>query len=163
MGSATGSQSISVTVTANNGPTTSGTISPALLTVPESYSLMVNHFFTDSDGDPLTYTASNSHPTSVGLSVSGSTVTITAKRRANQTTMTITASDGAATATQTYFLKIAPRLNNKAVTATGSIPAQTVDVGGSASSVDVSSYFDEPDSDVMAYSASSSATAQSHC
>ena len=159
-GSAQASQSISVTVTANNAPTRSGTISDKTLRVPYSTSIEVDTAFTDSDGDPLTYTASNSHPTRVGLSVSGSTVTITAKRAdsstESDTTMTITASDGDQSVTQTFGLEIQARLGNRAVTASGSIPAQTVDVGGSASTVDVNGYFDEPDSDVMAYSASSS-------
>ena len=135
-------------------------MSDKTLRVPNSDSITVDIYFTDPDSDPLTYTATNSHPTRVGLSVSGSTVTMTAKRAdhslASQTTMTITASDGALSATHTFALEIQARLGNKAVTASGSIPAQTVDVGGSAATVDVSGYFDEPDGDVMLYTASSS-------
>ena len=163
-GSATTSQSISVTVTTNTAPTASGTISTKTVRVPNSVDVTVDTYFTDSDGDPLTYTASNSHPTRVGISVSGATVTITAKRAdhatSSDTTMTITATDGDLNVDQTFTLTVQARSANKPVTATGSIPAQTVDVGGSASSIDVSSYFSEADGDVMRYTASSAATSK---
>ena len=163
-GSATTSQSISVMVTTNNAPTATGTISTKTVRVPNSVDVTVDTYFTDSDGDPLTYTASNSHPTRVGISVSGATVTITAKRAdhatSSDTTMTITATDGDLSVDQTFTLTVQARSANKPVTATGSIPAQTVDVGGSPSSIDVSSYFSEADGDVMHYTASSAATSK---
>ena len=163
-GAATTSQSIAVTVTTNSAPTATGTISTQTVRVPNSVDVTVDTYFSDADGDPLTYTATNSHPARVGISVSGATVTITAKRAehatSSDTTMTITASDGDLSATQTFTLTVQARSGNKPVTATGSIPAQTVDVAGSASSLDVSGYFSEPDGDTIHYAARSSAIAK---
>ena len=47
---------------------------------------------------------------------------------------------------------------NRAPLATGSIPAQTLSVGGRAASVDVAQYFTDPDGDALTYTASSSRT-----
>ena len=45
---------------------------------------------------------------------------------------------------------------NRAPVAVGSIPAQTLTVGGNPSSVDVAPYFRDPDNNLLAYSATSS-------
>ena len=45
---------------------------------------------------------------------------------------------------------------NNAPTANGTIPAQTVNIGGTATTVDVSSYFSDPDGDTLTYTATSS-------
>ena len=47
---------------------------------------------------------------------------------------------------------------NQAPRASGSIPAQTLSVGGSAASVNVARYFTDPDGDTLTYSASSNRT-----
>ena len=47
---------------------------------------------------------------------------------------------------------VAPTIQNQAPVATGTIPAQTVHVGETAS-VDVSSYFNDPDGDALSYRA----------
>ena len=47
---------------------------------------------------------------------------------------------------------------NQAPRATGSIPAQTLSVGGRAASVNVARYFTDPDGDTLTYTASSSRT-----
>ena len=47
---------------------------------------------------------------------------------------------------------------NRAPLAVGTISAQTLTVGGSAASVDVSSYFDDPDNDNLTYTATSDNT-----
>lgn len=49
-------------------------------------------YFSDADGDPLTYTARSSSPSVARVSVLGSTVTITAVA-AGRVTITITARD----------------------------------------------------------------------
>ena len=49
---------------------------------------------------------------------------------------------------------------NNAPATNGTIPAQTVKVGGSAATVDVSSYFTDADGDTLTYTASSSDTAK---
>ena len=49
---------------------------------------------------------------------------------------------------------------NNAPTASGTIPAQTVNIGGTAATVDVSSYFSDSDGDTLTYTATSSDTAK---
>ena len=49
---------------------------------------------------------------------------------------------------------------NNAPTASGTIPAQTANIGGAAATVDVSSYFSDADGDTLTYTASSSDTAK---
>ena len=97
----------------------------------------------------------SSDATKATASVSGSTVTVTAKRTGS-TNITVTASDGNLTASQIVPLTVQSRNNNQPVQKVGSIPAQRVDVGGSSKAVDVSGYFSDADGDLMAYSATSS-------
>ena len=76
------------------------------------------------------------------VSTSGSTVTITPKA-AGSVTVTVTASDGSLTATQTFTVTVTAA--NRAPVAVGTIPAQTLTAGGTAATVNVSSYFSDPD------------------
>ena len=110
--------------------------------------------FSDADGDTLTYTASSSDGAKATASVSGSTVSITPVA-AGSATITVTASDGSLTATQTISVTVNAQ-PNRAPTAVGSISGQTVTVGSSAATVDVSGNFSDADGDALTYTASSS-------
>ena len=69
-------------------------------------------------------------------------------------TITVTARDpGGLTAAQSFAATVAS--SNRAPEAVGSIPGQTINAG-SSSSVDVSSYFRDPDGDALTYTAASS-------
>ena len=71
----------------------------------------------------------------------------------------MTATDpGGLSATQTFTVTVVPP--NSAPTAVGTIPDQTVYTAGTArtTTVDVGSYFSDPDSDTLTYSATSSDT-----
>ena len=144
----------------NSAPRRTGTFADVSLRVPNSLSYDVSSKFSDSDGNPLTYTATSDQPNKATLTITGGTLKVTAKRQ-GVVNIAVTANDGGLDSSASgpiLKLTVQPRNNNKPVSATGSIPAQTVDVGESPKTVDVSSYFSEADGDAMLYTASSSAT-----
>ena len=110
-------------------------------------------YFTDPDGDALTYTARSSNTGVAGVSVSGSTVTIRAVATGSAT-ITITAWDpGGLTATQTARVTVTQA--NRAPRPVGTIPAQTLAPGGTAT-INASTYFTDPDGDALTYAATTS-------
>lgn len=120
---------------------------------------MVNvaSYFTDPDGDALTFTAASSNAATASVSVSGSVVTVTAAAR-GVATVTVTAQDPGGMSAQLTFTVTVP---NQAPVAADAVPAQSIFVGDTAS-VDVSAYFNDPDGDALSYSlANSDATAVS--
>ena len=142
---------------ANNAPTVNGAIPAQTVTVGgDSLTIDASSYFSDPDGDPLSYNFSFSDSSKMNASVTGSTVLFTGVA-AGIVTVTVTATDtGNLTATQTFTLTVNGQ--NQAPTTIGTIPAQTVNIGGSAATVDVSSYFSDADNDTLTYTASSSDT-----
>ena len=116
--------------------------------------------FSDPDGDTLTYAASTTDSTIASVSVGGvgdSTVYIYANALGT-VTITVTVTDpGGETASQAFSVTVVEQ-PNRAPETYGSIPSQKVTVGGAAATVDVSSYFNDPDTDPLTYTASSSDT-----
>ncbi len=152
-GALSATQTIAVTVVSNRAPTAKGSIPAQTLTAGrDAATVDVSSYFSDADDDTLTYTASSSATSKATVSVSSATVTITPKA-GGSATVTVTASDGTDTATQTIAVTVE---TNKAPTKVSSIPAQTLTVGGSAATMDVSSYFSDPDGDSLSYTALSS-------
>ena len=151
---------VSGLASANNAPTANGTIPAQTVTVGgASLSLDVSTYFSDPDGDTLRYTLDFSDSTTADASITGSTVTITGAA-AGTTTVTVTATDtGGLTASQAFTLTVNPQ-PNQAPGTVGTIPDQTVIIGGTSVSVDVSGYFSDPDADALTYTASSSDTAK---
>ena len=154
-GEFTASQTISVTVTAapipNRAPFTVGAIPSQTFTVGDSATTVnVSSNFGDPDDDTLTYTASSNNNNVATTSASGSIVTITPVA-AGSATITVTASDRSLSVNQTISVTV--NAANRAPTAVGSIPAQTLTVGDSATTVNVSSYFSDLDNDTLIYSA----------
>ena len=147
-------QTIPVTVT-NRAPGAEGTIAPVTVHIGGSNALVgVSSNFSDADGDPLTYTAKSSDDTKATASAAGAIVIITAVAKGT-TTVTVTATDDdGATATQDIDVTVP----NRAPGAEGTIAPVTVDVGGSAATVDVASKFSDPDSDTLTYTVESSDT-----
>ena len=120
---------------------------------------MVNvaSYFTDPDGDALTFTAESSNSATASVSVSGSVVTVTAAAR-GVAIVTVRARDSGGMSAQLTFTVTVP---NQAPVAVDAVPAQSIFVGDTAS-VDVSAYFNDPDGDALSYSvANSDATAVS--
>ena len=149
-------QTISVTVSAqaNRAPTKEGTI-PAM-TVSKTKgaeTVDVSPYFSDPDDDSLTYTVKSNATSKATVAVSSSTVTITPVA-AGSATVTVTASDGALSVKQTIAVTV---VSNRTPIAVGTIPSQTLTVGGGTAEVDVSSKFTDPDGTTLSYSATSNA------
>ena len=59
---------------------------------------------------------------------------------------------------QTFPLTIEDNISNRSPVAIGTIPAQTLTVGGSSMTLNMSSYFSDPDNDILSYIAESNNT-----
>ncbi len=159
-GELTTTQTISVTITAvavaNSAPFTVGAISSQTLTIGDSaIQIDVASNFSDPDGDTLTYTATSNNTNVATATVSGSQITITPVA-AGSATITVTASDNDLTATQTISVTVtAASVANRAPITVGAISSRTLTVGEPAIQIDVSSNFQDPDSDTLTYSANS--------
>ena len=160
-------QTFTVTVKTNSAPTRSGAFPNWTLRVPYSLTFDLSTKFSDPEGDTLTYTASTANPEMVTLLVSGSHLTVTAKRiggflarSEGNTSISVVASDGLLNSGNTgsvVDLTIISRRNNTSVRPVGSISDRKVNVGNTTT-VDVARYFSDADGDVMMYSAGSQAT-----
>ena len=127
-GVAAGTATITVTGTARNGLTANQTFSAKVaanqapvksskaeipkqsISTSETVSVTgIDTYFTDPDGDPLTYTASSSDTIIATVSVSGTTVTVSraAAASSGQVTITVTATDpGGLSATRTFTVTV---------------------------------------------------------
>ena len=135
----------------NRAPEAVGTIPERTLPVGESATVDLSSHFRDPDGDALAYTAESSNADVVGVSLSGSSVTVAAVAR-GVATITVTARDPQGLAAQQRFEVTVP---NRAPEAGDAIPAQTLFTGETAS-VDASAHFRDPDGDPLTYAAASS-------
>ena len=152
-GGLTVTQSMSVTVQANQAPVVVATIPPLTLTEGKTATVNVSSYFNDPDGDALAYAAATSNAAVASVSVSGSTLTIAAVAPGTAT-VTVTARDpGGLEAAQRT--SVAVQQGNQAPVAVGTIPPLTLTEGKTAT-VNVSSYFNDPDGDALAYAAATS-------
>ncbi|WP_419859616.1 Ig-like domain-containing protein [Candidatus Palauibacter sp.] len=151
----TAAQGFQVTVeTPNRTPEAVGTIPAQTVGAGASATLDVAGNFRDPDGDALTYTAASSAAGVVSASMSGSVLTLSGVSTGTAT-VTVTAADPAGlTAAQGFQVTV--ETPNRAPEAVGTIPAQTVVIGASAT-LDVAGNFRDPDGDALTYTAASSA------
>ena len=136
----------------NRAPSAIGTLPPRTLSESDApVAVDVAEYFNDPDNTPLTYTAASANTAVVLADVRGSQVTLTPVG-AGDAIVTITASDGALTATQTLSVSVvtAP---NEAPVAIDVIPAQSLTVDGASSTVDISAYFSDANGDTLTYAA----------
>ncbi len=152
--SAFATQIFTVTVVANNAPTGVGTIPDQTLDGPAfTGTVDVSGYFSDTDGDSLTYTATSADTAKVTVSVSKSTVTVTAVAKGSGT-ITVTATDTrGATGTQTFSVTVTN--DNNAPVAVGTIPNYLLEFGGSKVTFNAAQYFSDPNGDTLAASAAS--------
>ena len=124
-----------------------------------SYPIPENTFL-DADSDPLTYTAST-RPNASWLVFDATSRTFNGTPDANSVgfiIVTIIAQDsGGLKAIQTTVLTVTPASSsNQAPVAEGTIPAVTLGVNDLPVTRDVTSYFSDPDSGILTYTASTS-------
>lgn len=139
--------------TPNRAPTPSGSIPPQTVAVGETGTVNVAGYFTDPDGDALTYAAASSQVEIATVAVSGSVVTMTAIGQ-GVATVTVTATDGGGLSAQQSFTVTVP---NRPPEAVGRIEDLDVYVD-SLVEVDAAPHFTDPDGDQLEYRAASSDT-----
>ena len=137
------------TLLPNGSPVATGAIPAQALAVGTDGTLDVADYFIDPDDDVLTYGASSSDESIATVDVMGSVVTITPVA-SGRATITVTASDGRLSAEQTIDV-----IERGLPVATGTIPAQALTVGTDGT-LDVASYFADPNNAPLTYKASSS-------
>lgn len=139
----------------NRAPTAVDTIPEQEVRVDDDpVTLDVAPYFSDPDGDSLTYSASSGDPEVAMVSVSASTLTITAAKP-GQVAVSVSARDPqGATATQRVAVTVAPPAN-RAPTLVDAIPEQVVRVDDDPVDLDVTPFFSDADGDSLTYSASS--------
>ena len=143
---------------ANNAPNTVGPIPAQTVKMGATLTMNLNTYFNDIDGDALTYTATSSDTAVATVGVSSTTLTVTPVA-VGTATITLTGTDpGGLSATHDFSLTVTSA--NKAPTTVGTIPAQTLKVNEADITIDVSSYFSDPDGDTLTYTASSADTAK---
>ncbi len=135
----------------NRPPTPALAVPDQTIHIGQTVTLDPSAHFTDPDGDALSFQASSSNPSVADASVSGTTVTVTALAK-GEARITVTARDSGGLDTSQAF-QIA--VLNQAPEPVGRIPGQAIHVG-EAVTLDAAPYFSDPDSDALAFQASSS-------
>ena len=159
-GEATATQTVMATVEPepNRAPTVVTLIPAQTVTVGlGAGTVALGSYFNDPNGDVLTYMATSSNIGAATASVLGSTLSVT-PIALGATMITVVAADmGGLSATQTFAVTVNPQ-PNRAPTTAGTIPTQNLTVGGSTGTLNLGSYFSDPDGDALAYSASTDDT-----
>ena len=139
----------------NRAPVAAGVIPPLDLVEGESSTVDVSSFFSDPDGDDLTYSASSSDNAVLTVSVSGSNVTATAVA-VGTVAVTITATDPGGLSAS-HVVTVTVLAANEAPVVTDTIPHQTLTEGDTLV-LDVSGNFSDPDGDELTFTAGSDDT-----
>ena len=141
-------------ILANRAPATNGTIPDSSKRIGETaYSVNLSGYFTDADGDTLTYSAVSSDTAKATVSLSDATLTVTPVAVGTSTiTATATDPDGAF-ATQTFTMTV--NQANRAPVASQTIPNYTINRSDASAipNVALGNYFSDPDGDTLTYSA----------
>ena len=135
----------------NRAPVAAASIPSLTLVEGQVVLVEVSPYFTDPDGDSLSYEA-RTDAAAARVAVSGTLVAVTAVS-SGRAILTLTARDpGGLAATQSTGVTVR---TNRPPVATGSIPAVNL-ASGETVPLEVSSYFDDPDGGALSYQASSS-------
>lgn len=155
-GGLTATQTMAVTVEAvNNAPTVTGMLDDQTLGVGDTLTADVAEFFTDPEGEALTFAATSSDAAVATATVSGSTLTVMAVA-AGSATVTVSATDPGDLSAEFDFT-VTVEQPNRAPEVADSIAAQALNVGDTVRLV-VSMYFTDPDGDELSFEAVSSDT-----
>ena len=136
----------------NQPPVPLGVIPPLTLTEGDSYTVDASQFFSDPDGDQLTYSASSSNTSVLTVSVSGSNVTAVAVA-AGTAVATVTATDPDGLSAS-HTIGVMVEAANQTPVVSDTIPPQTL-TEGDTTTIDASGYFSDPDGDALTFSAAS--------
>ena len=136
----------------NRAPVAEGEIPPLTVVAGESWMGSISQFFSDPDGDPLTYEAESSNTDAVTVSMSGAQLTAKAEA-VGMSTVTITAMDpDSLTAEQSTVVTVTPP--NRPPVIQAEIPDLTIKVGEDLE-IDLSLTFSDPDGDALTIEAES--------
>ena len=137
----------------NQAPVATGGIPGQTVAAGETTAVDVAQYFSDPDGDALTFAAESSDTGVATVSVSGSTVTVFGAGKGTATT-TVTATDPDGLSALQPFTVTVP---NRPPVVVDSIPGLELNAGDSAT-MDVSQHFEDPDGDALTFAAESSDT-----
>ena len=149
-GGLSATQDFMVTVP-NRGPVSVDSIPGRRVEVGETVALNVAGYFSDPDGDPLSFAAVVSHPRRLSTSVSGDTVLAAALRK-GRVAVAVTATDPEGLAAALEFVVTVP---NRPPVAVGTVATDTVRAGDTRH-LDAAALFDDPDGDTLAYAVGTS-------
>ena len=150
---ATATQEVRVTIEqGNQPPQPEGTVPAQSVETGEAVTVDAASYFSDPEGDQLSYAASSSSSAVAAVSRQGSQVTITGVAPGTAT-VTVTASDAdGASATQNVAVTVTGQQDNRPPETLGDIPVHFLEAGESVP-MDLSSHFSDPDGDALTYSA----------
>ena len=157
-GGLTASQSFDVTIeNSNRAPVPTGTIPDQDVRTGSQNAVNVWRYFSDPDGDDLSYTATSTNSNNATVTVSGGTARV-AGHRVGTATIEVTATDpGGLRATQSFDVTVAERPPNRAPQVARPIEDLTAQVNSSYGA-DLASTFSDPDGDELTYAATSTNT-----
>ncbi len=139
----------------NSAPVLSGTLDDQTVTAGEPISVSIEGVFTDPDGDELTYTAESEDTDVATVDLSDLELTISGVN-AGSTVFKITATDGEFNVVGEFDVEV------ETIPVTiGTIPNQTLQIGGEGTSLSVGEYFFDQDGDVLTYTIETSGNAAS--
>ena len=145
-------QSFEVTVP-NRPPVAVDSLAAREVMVDHAHTLDVSPFFSDPDGDPLTYDAAVSDERVVGAAVAGGTLTLTGHAK-GEAVVTVTATDDGGLAAEQRFAVTVP---NRPPVATDAIPSRTLHKS-EADTLELAAWFSDPDGDPLAWAAQATDT-----
>ena len=144
---ASAEQSFNVTVP-NRAPERTNTIPDQELAVGDSAVFDLEGYFSDPDGDALSYASETSDEAAATVSVSGSALTVRAVAKGRATISVTVADRGGLTVSDSFHVTVL----NQAPVVTDTIPAQPLTVGDVREWTG-SEHFADPDGDALTYTA----------
>ena len=138
----------------NRAPVVVSAIPELQVAAGESTAVDMSSYFSDPDGQELSYAAALSDPSVATVSVAGTVITVAGHAKGTAT-VTVAATDpGGLKATRDFVVTVP----NRAPETIGLIPNEMVEVGDTATH-ELADYFSDPDGDLLVYAATAFDTA----